>query len=140
MRVQLMRRPPRRDLLTMPYGIWTTEYGAEVMFDRDYRAMWHRYPGEPATKMSGERNRLGTQEYFYVGRVDRKLYEQLLKAETDFIESREVQIPIRPFEQMSRPRAKPTPATPTPAKPGHLKLVWSNGAEKGSLFCKREME
>jgi hypothetical protein len=138
-----MRRPPRRDLLTMPYGIWTTKSGAEVMFDRDYRAMWHRWhPGQRATEMTGDEwIRHDRQDYLYVGRVDRKLYEQLLRAEQDFIEGREVQIPIRPFAHMFRPPAKPTPATPAPAATrAHLKLVWCDGVEKGPLFREPEME
>jgi hypothetical protein len=30
------------------YGIWTLADGREVLFDRDYRALYSRRPGEPA--------------------------------------------------------------------------------------------
>ena len=30
-----------------PYGIWTTEDGREVLFNRDYQPIWQRRSGEP---------------------------------------------------------------------------------------------
>jgi hypothetical protein len=32
----------------LPYGLWTLADGRQVLFDRDYRPMWVRQPGERA--------------------------------------------------------------------------------------------
>lgn len=37
---------PLRDRL--PYGLWTCADGREVLFDRRYRPLWTRRPGEAA--------------------------------------------------------------------------------------------
>ncbi len=34
----------------LPYGVWITEDGTQYLFDRQYRPMWQRQPGEPATR------------------------------------------------------------------------------------------
>ena len=33
----------------LPFGKWTCADGREVLFNRDYVAMWQRSPGQPAT-------------------------------------------------------------------------------------------
>ena len=98
------RLSPRRTVEAQlhPYGIWRLDDGAEVMFDRAYRPMWLRgRPGEPAIRMSGlEWVAWDRQDYLFVGRVDLKLYKQLLKAEADFAAGREIQMPIREFDHL----------------------------------------
>jgi hypothetical protein len=32
-----------------PYGLWTCSDGRQVLFDRNYKPRWQRYPGQPAT-------------------------------------------------------------------------------------------
>jgi hypothetical protein len=32
----------------LPYGLWTHDDGREVLFNRGYRPMWTRRPGQPA--------------------------------------------------------------------------------------------
>jgi hypothetical protein len=78
-----------------------TADGAEILFDRGYRPRWHRRPGEAATPMLGnEWIKWNEQNYLFVGRVDLKLYKQLLKAEADFAAGREIQMPIREFDHL----------------------------------------
>lgn len=31
----------------LPYGMWTCADGREVLFNREYRSLWQRYPGRP---------------------------------------------------------------------------------------------
>jgi hypothetical protein len=33
----------------LPYGMWTCEDGRQVLFDRRYRPLWQRRPGQRAT-------------------------------------------------------------------------------------------
>jgi hypothetical protein len=35
--------------LELPYGFWRCEDGREVLFNRYYRAIWQRYPGQEVT-------------------------------------------------------------------------------------------
>ncbi|WP_223476576.1 hypothetical protein [Oricola indica] len=35
----------------LPYGLWTGHNGAEVLFNRQYDALWGRFPGFPASRM-----------------------------------------------------------------------------------------
>ena len=46
-----MRRAARLRLAIeiLPYGVWRTVDGREVMFDRKYRPMWQRQAGGRAT-------------------------------------------------------------------------------------------
>jgi hypothetical protein len=103
---------PRRvvEALAHPYGIWSCDDGTEIMFDRAYRPMWKRSPGDAASPMQGwERIKWQRQDYLFVGRIDRKLWQQLVKAEADFVAGLEIKSPIRSLEPfVRRVRAEPT--------------------------------
>lgn len=104
---------PRRDPLTLPYGIWhlgDRAGGGEILFSRDYRALWHRLPAE---RMDGTKRVPGVvkQVHFHQGgRVDRKLIMELIAAEADFVAGKEIIAPICPLDCGGRRRA-PVPKT-----------------------------
>src|SRR2546423_12423206 len=109
-------RSPRRDILSLPYGVWTTDDGAEIMFDRTYTAMYRRRPGEPAEQMDPTKRVPGVvrTEYFYVGIVSRELCRKLLQIEHDFVAGGDIearfwkpQEPTKPAETPARPFLKP---------------------------------
>jgi hypothetical protein len=53
--------------LRMPYGVWTCHDGREVLFNREYRPIWERRPGEaPRAADPFEWVRIKTQRWFYV--------------------------------------------------------------------------
>jgi hypothetical protein len=132
-----LMRSPRREIETLPYGIWTTDDG-EVMFDRRYRPMWHRGQNGEITEMCGDlwikRNK---QTYLYIGRVDRALEKLLLKAEADFINGLEVKTPVRPFDNCFR-RKEPEPTIPV--KPVLRLVVCNTSARNVKLFRDFGME
>lgn len=51
---------------TLPYGIWLTREGREVLFNRDYHPIWHRLaPAPPKEADSGERIAFEDQQWFW---------------------------------------------------------------------------
>jgi hypothetical protein len=70
--VVVPRNPPTEPLRflrhRMPYGKWTCADGREVLFNRDYKPLWQRYPGQAAHQAdSGERVNWMRVETFYTG-------------------------------------------------------------------------
>ena len=68
--VSVMRNPPatplRRLRHRLPYGKWTCADGREVLFNRNYKPIWQRRPGQPAEAADpAERVRFERQEWFY---------------------------------------------------------------------------
>ncbi len=68
--VTVMRTPPttplRRLRFRMPYGKWTCEDGREVLFNRNYKPIWQRMPGQSAEPADPEeRVPFVKQEWFY---------------------------------------------------------------------------
>lgn len=58
------KRLTMRDRL--PYGKWTCEDGREVLFNRRYKPIWQRRPGEEATTADpAERVKFVQEEWFY---------------------------------------------------------------------------
>lgn len=52
----------------LPYGLWTTAEGREVLFSRDYRPIWSRMPGQSAVAADPEeRIRFVREEWIYTG-------------------------------------------------------------------------
>jgi hypothetical protein len=51
-RTQLLMEKQMREEL--PYGIWRCVDGREVLFNRFYRPIWQRYPGQIATLADGD--------------------------------------------------------------------------------------
>lgn len=45
---QTRRFPPMR--YSLPYGQWRCRDGREILFNREYRAIWERRPGEPTRR------------------------------------------------------------------------------------------
>ena len=51
-----------------PYGFWTCPDGRQVLFDRNYKPMWQRYPGQSATPADpNEWVSWSKQEWFFDG-------------------------------------------------------------------------
>lgn len=49
----------KRMRATLPYGCWTEDDGAKVLFARDYRPMWKIYPDGKVSPDEGRRRRWG---------------------------------------------------------------------------------
>lgn len=50
----------------LPYGMWTCADGREVLFNRGYRPLWQRRPGQAATRADhGEWVPFNRQSWFY---------------------------------------------------------------------------
>ena len=83
----MRRRAPRRDILSLPYGVWFLEDG-EVLFSREYRALWLRRSGKRITKCCGQKRvppRDRTEYFHQGGVVTRELYRRLIRIERDFV-------------------------------------------------------
>lgn len=68
--VSVVRTPPAQPLRRlrhrMPYGKWTCADGREVLFNRDYKPIWQKMPGQPAEAADAEeRVPFKKQEWFY---------------------------------------------------------------------------
>jgi hypothetical protein len=68
--IAVLRDAPRHPLRflrhRLPYGKWTCADGREVLFNRDYKPIWQRRPGQPAEAADPtERVPFKTQEWFY---------------------------------------------------------------------------
>lgn len=62
------RTPPR-----LPYGIWRTSDGREVVFDRHYRPMWQRTPGNrSAAADPAEQVDFVAQRWFWTGSTPKR--------------------------------------------------------------------
>lgn len=54
-----------RMLTTLPYGQWTTADGQEVLFNKDFKGIWRRRPGQPAVPAKGRPDKIVTERFFY---------------------------------------------------------------------------
>ena len=63
------RKRDRRE--SAPYGVWQTRNGREILFNRDYRPLWQRRPGQPAEPADPDESVLGiTRECWFFGDAD----------------------------------------------------------------------
>ena len=55
------------------YGKWTCADGREVLFNRGYRPIWQRYPGQPAEPADPDRwvdDIVGEADYYWIDGKD----------------------------------------------------------------------
>ena len=65
MATDLSKAPVDRRL----YGKWTCADGREVLFNRGYRPIWQRYPGQPAEPADPDRwvdDIVGEADYYWI--------------------------------------------------------------------------
>jgi hypothetical protein len=82
------RRRPRRDPMSLAYGIWHIDNNREVIFSRDYKPLWMRQGGRRTVhKCRGtERVPYIKQTHFHIGGIVTKAMADLLrKTEKDFV-------------------------------------------------------
>jgi hypothetical protein len=89
----LIEKRMREDL---PYGVWVCADGMEVLFNRWYRPIWQRAPGQVATLADGdERVDWGDERWFYddagVPWWSPKVRAALDRVLTDFREGRRIE-------------------------------------------------
>jgi hypothetical protein len=49
----------------LPYGLWRCADGREVLFNRDYRAIWQRYPSQEATIADRDEDVPGSERHHF---------------------------------------------------------------------------
>jgi hypothetical protein len=81
-------RKPSRPALSLPYGIFYLEDGRELLFSREYRALFLRLPGRKGVHVcNGQKHgipKIGTEYFHQGGVVTPELCRKLLEIEQRF--------------------------------------------------------
>jgi hypothetical protein len=78
---------PKAKFSPLPYAIWVTKDGSEVLFSRSYHPLYRRQPGQPATVANVyEIMPRVRMQHFYDDGTYLKVAKRLRHIELDFIE------------------------------------------------------
>jgi hypothetical protein len=77
----------------LPYGVWTTKDGTEILFSRSYHPLYRRKPGEPATPDKPRWvHDIARCNYFYDDGSYKSVSKQLRRIERDFVEGKPIEL------------------------------------------------